>query len=218
MSTLIAEKVFEEHIEKYLNEQYNYIKRTSSSFDKRFAIDGELLAQFLAKTQEEEWSKYLAYYGELAIKTLGKRIQEVVDRFGLIHILRKGISDGPASFQLFYPREENDLNQQTALNFKNNIFSVMRQCRYSERNDNSIDIVIFVNGIPLITIEVKTQFTGQNVADAIIQYKSDRNPNEPLLKFKRTLVHFAVDTEQVYFCTKLDGHSSWFLPFNQGYE
>ena len=129
-----------------------------------------------------------------------------------------GIKAYPADLILFYftPTEN---NEQAKRLFDKNIFSVTRQLRYAiDASKLALDLCLFINGLPVITIELKNHFTGQTTADAVEQYKKDRNPRELLFSFKRCIVHFAVDDQTVQFCTKLCGKASWFLPFNKGYH
>lgn len=117
---------------------------------------------------------------------------------------------------MFYDKPVSTLNPEDAENYAKNIFSVTRQIHYSTQNEKSLDLVIFINGIPIITFELKNELTKQNVKDAIKQYKRDRDPKEELFRSARCLTHFAVDTDQVWMCTQLKGEKSHFLPFNKG--
>lgn len=133
-------------------------------------------------------------------------------------MLRNGVKVYPADLILFYltPTEQNE--KAKAL-FAKNLFSVTRQLRYStEANKLALDLCLFINGLPVITMELKNSLTGQCTADAVEQYKEDRAPHDLLFSFKRCMVHFAVDDRTVEFCTKLAGKNSWFLPFNKGYK
>lgn len=219
MPKQISEAQFEEHIQNYLLAHHNYTKRATSSYDKQYGLDREMLAQFLQTTQPKQWEALVEQHSEDFVQqAFSKRLAQQIESFGLLHVLRHGIKDQWVSVDLFYARPESDLNPDIAELFSKNTFSVMRQCKYSERNENSLDLVVFVNGIPLLTMELKTALTGQTVSDAIKQYKSDRDPKENILQFKRCMVHFAVDTDQVYMCTKLAGLKSRFLPFNKWNE
>ena len=146
------------------------------------------------------------------------RLSGEITRRGIIDVLRNGIKAYPADLILFYftPTEN---NEQAKRLFDQNIFSVTRQLRYAiDASKLALDLCLFINGLPVITIELKNHFTGQTTADAVEQYKKDRNPRELLFSFKRCIVHFAVDDQTVQFCTKLCGKASWFLPFNKGYR
>jgi len=165
---------------------------------------------------KKQWSALVEQHSEDFVQqAFSKRLANQIASFGILHVLRHGVKDQWVSVDLFYARAESTLNPDIAENFRKNNFSVMRQCKYSEKNENSLDLVIFINGIPLITMELKTALTWQTVSDAIKQYKSDRDPKETVFQFKRCTVHFAVDTDQVYMCTNLNKLKSRFLPFNQ---
>ena len=132
--------------------------------------------------------------------------------------MRKGISDYGSRFELVYFAPESTMNPDHTGLYKSNIFSIVRQVKFSEKDEKSLDTVLFLNGIPIITLELKNRFTNQNVQHAMKQYRRDRDPREPLFKFKRCLVHFAVDNDLVYMTTRLAGKSTFFLPFNKGVE
>ncbi|HZG66150.1 MAG TPA: type I restriction endonuclease, partial [Herpetosiphonaceae bacterium] len=145
------------------------------------------------------------------------RLQGEVARRGVIDILRKGVRHGPASVDLFYGTPSPG-NPKAIERFAANVFSVTRQLRYS--NDVSrlaLDLCLFINGLPIATFELKNRLTKQTVEDAVQQYKRDRDPRDLLFQFGRCVVHFAVDDQEVRFCTHLEGNDSWFLPFNRGY-
>ena len=146
------------------------------------------------------------------------RVQGEIGKRGTIEVLRNGIKHGPHDLDLFYgtPSAHNETAQRR---FRQNQFSVTRQLRYS-RDDaqRSLDIGLFINGLPVFTFELKNSLTKQTFNDAILQYKRDRNPREPLFRFGRCVAHFAVDENEVHFCTHLKGKASWFLPFNRGWQ
>lgn len=134
----------------------------------------------------------------------------------MIALLRNGLKYKHLKLDLFYVRPS-EQNPDAAALYQKNIFSVTRQLRYSKFNTLlALDVCIFLNGLPIITMELKNQLTKQNYKDAIKQYKTDRSPAEILFSFKRCMVHFAVDDNEVWMCTELKGDESWFLPFNKG--
>jgi type I restriction enzyme R subunit len=146
------------------------------------------------------------------------RLQGEIARRGVVDVLRKGIKHGPASVDLFYGTPSPG-NAKAAERFAANIFSVTRQLRYSkDETQLALDLCLFINGLPVTTFELKNRLTKQTVADAVQQYKRDRDPRELLFQFGRCLVHFAVDDQEVRFCTHLKGKDSWFLPFNKGWN
>lgn len=193
-----------------------YIIGYPNHFDKRYALDTERFWDFLETTQAKELDK-LKVASDWKLKIL-ERFDRLVKKHGILHLLKKGLSVDNAHFTLFYEAPSASSAQTIKDNFSKNQFSVTRQLRYSVVNPGEeIDMVIFVNGIPLITIELKNTWTGQTAAvQGINQYKFSRDNTQPLLEFGRCLVHFAVDTDEVYMTTKLQGKDTFFLPFNKG--
>ncbi len=145
-----------------------------------------------------------------------KRLAAEIERRGALDVLRNGIKDSGCKFRLAYFRPASGLNEETRRLHAANLFAVVRQLHYSTKNEKSLDLVLFLNGIPIFTAELKNPLNGQDVEDAIRQYKTDRDPREPLLAYGRCLAHFAVDPDLVYVTTQLAGPKTRFLPFNQG--
>lgn len=218
MPTNTREIGFEAYIETFLIDQSGYEKRKPENYDKALCVDRELTLRFIKATQPKEWELLAEQHGSFAEDKFFKRLSEEIKARGLLDVLRMGMKDNGSSFSLAYFKPVTTINEETRKLYEGNIFSVMRQVKYSARNENSIDMVIFLNGLPIFTIELKNQLTGQSVQNALRQYKTDRDPNEPLLQFKRALTHFAVDTDEVYMTTKLEGLKTFFLPFNKGNE
>lgn len=218
MPTNTKESGFENYIENHLVESNAFEKRKPTDYDKELCLDKNLVLRFVQKTQDKQWRILLAHHGEFAEEKFFKRLGEEIKARGVLDVLRNGIKDNGSFFSLAYFKPVTSLNEETKVLYESNTFSVIRQVKYSMRNENSIDMVIFLNGFPIFTIELKNQLTGQSVQNALRQYKTDRDHNEPLLQFKRCLTHFAVDTEEVYMTTKLVGLKTFFLPFNKGYE
>ena len=216
MKTNTKEKGFEDFIEEYLIKNNGYVERKPSAYDKALCFDTELVLEFIKTSQAKEWQKLVDQHGVDVDKRFLNRLDEEIKARGVLDVLRTGLSDHGAKFDLAYFKPETGLNEETKRQFESNILSVMRQVKYSDKNENSIDMVTFLNGLPIFTIELKNQLTGQSVKNAIQQYRTDRDPKEKLLSFKRCLVHFAVDTELVYMTTKLAGLATFFLPFNKG--
>ena len=214
--TNTKESGFEEFIEQYLVKQHGYESFSASHFNKELAMFPLAVISFIKKTQKEAWDKLVEQYGDDVEEKFLSRLDEGITERGLLSVLREGITDRGVRIRLAYWKPENDKNPETLADYAGNILSVMRQVKYSSKNENSIDMLIFVNGLPIFTIELKNQFTGQNVINAISQYKTDRDQKEKLLSFKRCLTHFAVDTEQAYMTTRLTGLTTYFLPFNKG--
>lgn len=213
-----TEKGFETLIVNWLVNQDGYQQGTNEDYNKEYAIDETRLFRFLNDTQPKEMAKLGVNQSDQKKRQFLNRLSGEITRRGIIDVLRNGIKAYPADLILFYftPTEN---NEQAKRLFDKNIFSVTRQLRYAiDASKLALDLCLFINGLPVITIELKNHFTGQTTADAVEQYKKDRNPRELLFSFKRCIVHFAVDDQTVQFCTKLCGKASWFLPFNKGYH
>ncbi|EDP7906847.1 type I restriction endonuclease subunit R [Campylobacter upsaliensis] len=206
-----TEKDLESLIEAHLLNN-GYIKRESKDYDKNLCVDKELFLHFLKSSQKDSLEKL----GQRNIgeQELFKRIFSQISEKGILKALQAHIEIMGVKLSLAYPKPNSSANPQALENYEKNIFSITRQLYYSERNTNSLDMVIFLNGLPLITMELKNPFTGQNVYNAIEQYKKDRDPREHI--FKQNVVHFALDSDLIYMSTKLEGVGTRFLPFNRG--
>lgn len=189
----------------------------SADFNARYAIDEHRFWHFLETTQAKELDK-LKRSPDWKLKIL-ERFDRMVKKYGLLPLLRKGLEVEDARLSLFYELPPPHSSQQALDNFESNEFSVTRQVYYNTQNPRqSIDMVVFVNGIALASLELKNAWTGQTAkVQGIRQYKKERDHRQPLLQFSRCLVHFAVDTDEVYMCTRLATNCT-FLPFNQGYQ
>ena len=214
------ESVFEEHIVKCLVSDQGYIERTcATDYDVPLALDKELLVQFLKTTQPDAWQSLEAHYSGSAESELLNRLEQALRTQPTHKVLRDGLKLVPnINLSLCYFKPASNLNPDLTRLYEANILSVMRQVTYSSRNRNAIDIVTFVNGIPVTTIEVKNNLTGQTVKHAERQYRKDRPPaGEPLLTFKRgAIVHFALDQNYISMTTRLMNGKTRFLPFNRG--
>jgi type I restriction enzyme R subunit len=216
--TNTKESGLESLIVKWLVGQNGYEQGTNADFNRDYAIDETRLFRFLQDTQPDSLDKLGVFKSEIKKNQFLNRLQGEIAKRGIIDVLRNGVKVYPASLIMFYltPTENNAKAKEM---YEKNIFSVTRQLMYS--NDSTrlaLDMCIFINGLPVITFELKNQLTKQDVDDAVQQYKDDRDPKELLFQFKRCMVHFAVDDARVKFCTKLDGKNSWFLPFDKGYN
>ncbi|WP_027309454.1 type I restriction endonuclease subunit R [Caloramator sp. ALD01] len=221
MSIDHTEKGFETNIEDYLININGYRKRNlkedALETFKKIAIDVDILFEFLESTQAKEIEKLKNVYKSSYKEKIIERINRELNKRGLIDCLRHGIKDYGVHLKLAYNRPANNLNYTLLNLYTKNIFTVSRQVHYSEKNNNSVDMMIMLNGLPIMILELKNPLTGQTVEDAKLQYMTDRDPNEILFKFKkRAIVFFAVDTEEVYMTTKLEGKNTVFLPFNKG--
>ena len=218
IKTNLSETAFEKHIEKKLVEMHGYNSRKSHKYNRELAMDTEIVLEFLKNTQPEKLKRLKELRGSGYDEELFKRIDGEISKRGILDVLKKGISQGNTNFNLMYFLPVSGLNPEAQHKFQKNIFSVMRQVYFSPQNEKSIDIGIFINGLPVSTAELKNEMTGQNVNHAKVQYKNDRDRSEKLLTFKRCIAHFAVDTALVYITTKLDNSKTFFLPFNKGYK
>lgn len=217
-STDTTEKGLESHITNYLVDTNSYTQRQSTDYNNVSCLDEDLLFQFLEDTQPKAVEKLMRYHKDLYRQKIIKRLNDRIQSKGIIEVLRKGIVDGftDTKLKLFYDKPVSTYNTNANALYQANIFSVIRQVYYSTKNKNSLDMVVFINGLPVITFELKNELTKQNVKHAINQYKKDRDPNEELFRLGRLVVNFAVDTEEVWMCTQLKGDNSYFLPFNKG--
>jgi len=189
-----------------------------SDFDMHYALDKKFFWQFLQDTQEKELEKLKKNNPNDWERKVLERFDRLIKKHGILHLLKKGLSVDDAHLHLMYPAPLASSSDKVHQNFAANIFSSTRQIRYSQTNPlQEIDMVLFINGIPLITLELKNPWTGQNARyHGQKQYRDDRDTTQSLLQFGRCLVHMAVDTDEVYMTTKLAGKSTFFLPFNKG--
>jgi len=194
-----------------------YVQGKPTDYNRDVALDVAQLQAFLQATQPKAVDTLeLAADGIKRTQFL-HRLQGEITKRGVVDVLRKGVSHGPVHVDL-YKLLPTPGNAAAADAFGKNIFSVTRQVRYSNDSGNELDLAIFINGLPVLTFELKNSLTKQTVADAITQYQTDRNPNELLFQLGRCVAHMAVDDAEVRFCTHLTGKTSWFLPFNQGWN
>ena len=213
----VKERRFEQDIEEYLITEGGYEKGNPSSFNRSVALDTGTFVSFIKNSQPKKWERYVRIYGADSEKQIVERFCREVKMVGLLRVLRKGFTDRGITFQVVFWKPETSLNATTMAQYEANTLHCTRQLHYSVHNENSIDIVLFVNGIPVVSMELKCQFTGQDTANAIQQYKFDRATKDTIFAFKeRVLVHFAVDLSRVYMTTRLEGDKTYFLPFNQG--
>jgi type I restriction enzyme R subunit len=213
----VKEKRFEEDIENYLCTDGGFTKGNPKDFDRKLALDKDTFISFIKISQPKQWERYEKIYGSDSEKQIIDRFYREVKMVGLLKVLRKGFTDRGIKFRAVYWKPETSINETSQKQYADNILHCTRQLHYSLTNENSIDIVLFLNGIPVVSMELKCQFTGQDTSNAIAQYKFDRAGNDSIFEFKnRVLVHFAVDLTNVYMTTRLEGGKTYFLPFNQG--
>ena len=216
--TNTKESGLETLIVKWLVEHNGYEEGSNADYNKEYAIDETRLFRFLKDTQPDQMDKLGVFKSEQKKRQFLNRLQGELAKRGIIDVLRNGIKVYPVDLIMFYltPTENNIKAREL---FEKNIFSVTRQLRYSQDAGKlALDLCVFINGLPVITFELKNQLTKQNTDDAVEQYKTDRDPRDTLFSFKRCMVHFALDDARVKFCTKLCGKDSWFLPFDKGYN
>ena len=211
-STDTSETGLQKLIIKKLVEEQGYIQTKSNDFDKEFCINKKQLMEFIRASQPENYD-FIIKKGE---RKFLSRLDEKIKKDGVIEVLRKGVKHLDRTIDIFYQDVNSSHNSKDKLKYDSNIFSVTEELVYTGTNSNEIDLVIFINGIPIITMELKNAYTYQSVKDAINQYINNRDKKDKIFNFARCLVHFAVDTEQVYMTTKIDGKKTFFMPFNKG--
>jgi type I restriction enzyme R subunit len=218
---ITTEAAFEEHVEAVLLKQHGFFSAKQEDYDKKLCLRPETVISFIRATQTKKWADYCELIGDKdqAARNILKRIKEVVDKEGTLHALRKGFDViGAGHFDLCYFEPTNPVAEESRRLYQENLLHVQRQWYFSEQDGKSLDMGIFLNGLPIFTIELKNQISGQNITHAMKQYTDTRDPKEPLFRFKRCLAHFAVDNDLVYVATELAGPKTRFLPFNQGYD
>jgi type I restriction enzyme R subunit len=208
------ESVIEEHL---FNKGYEWIDK--NGFDKERAIFTSTIISFIQRTQAKEWSKLEALLGINTEQQVIHDLCKWMDANGSLATIRHGFKCYGRTLHIAFFKAPHTMNPELEENYSKNILGITRQLQYSTRNTKSLDVTLSLNGIPVATLELKNPMTLQTVEHAKNQYKRDRDPREMLFEFKRrTLVHFAVDTEQVYMTTRLAGDATYFLPFNKGNE
>ncbi|WP_421383361.1 type I restriction endonuclease subunit R [Bacillus salacetis] len=217
-----SERGFEENIEESLIQSgFSERKLTGQALAsfKKYAIDVEVLFQFLEVTQEKALEQLQKVYKEQYKAKIIDRLHKELGKRGTIDVLRHGIKDYGVTLKLAFNKPVSTMNRTLIEQYERNIFTVSRQVFYSSKNNNSIDMMVSLNGLPIAVLELKNQLTGQTVEDSKKQYRNDRDPRELLFEFKkRAIVFYAVDTDEVYMTTQLNGEKTFFLPFNKGNE
>ena len=210
-----SETGLEKIIVGWLVKENGYEQATPHAYNKDFALVDKWVERFVTETQPEKVKQSMCFASPSERLKFFTRLSNEITKRGVTDVLRKGYKFNGSTFDLYYPLPS-ELNPSAKVAYEHNIFGVIRQVMYSKVNTNEIDIVVFINGLPLATFELKNNYTGQTYENAIMQYRTDRDPKELLLQKKRCAVHFAVDDCQVWMCTALAGKDSWFLPFNCG--
>jgi type I restriction enzyme, R subunit len=211
-----SEQAFENAIADVLLAS-GYQRHESKGFDREDAIFREVALKFIQTTQTKEWDKLAALHGDKTGDRIIAALCKWMDTNGSLSTLRHGFKCYGKTLRIAFFKPAHGLNPELEARYAANILGLTRQLHFSPKNEKSLDVTLSINGIPLITLELKNPLSNQTVADAIAQYRSDRDPREKIFDFKkRTLVHFAIDTEEVHMTTRLAGTSTYFLPFNQG--
>ncbi len=213
----LYERDFEADIEQWLLEKGGYTKGSQKSYDKERAIDMKTLIAFIQKTQAKVWERYVRKYGDRAEQRFYQVLQDHISRYGLIYVLRHDIDDLGMKFRICYFRPASELNEELMEKYRQNIMEVTRQFAYSTQNRNTIDMVLSLNGIPIVALELKNQLKNQDIENSREQWQKDRDPVEFLFHFNnRILVYFGVDLYEAIMTTELKKDNTRFVPFNQG--
>lgn len=215
MPTNTSEKQLETILVSYLRDQHGYEEGVSADYNKNYALDTERVKRFLLSTQKQKVENTACFASEVSERKFFTELAKQLANRGVTDVLRKGFRFISELFDMYYPLPS-ELNPTAQEMYGKNIFCVTRQLFYSKENQNSIDVMVSLNGLPLMTMELKNHYTGQTVENAVKQYQTDRDAKDPLLAPKRCAVHFAVDDDDIKMCTWLCGKPSWFLPFNKG--
>lgn len=214
---ITTENTFETALVQSLVEQGGYTQGNAEDYSKELGMFKYEVLAFLQESQPKRWEKISAIHGADTDNRIIQRLCKELDLRGSLDVLRNGFVDYGVRFQLAFFQPASGLNPDAVDLYNKNRLKVYRQIYYSTKNKNSVDVVLALNGIPVSTLELKNQFTGQDVGNALKQYSTTRDNKELLFAFKkRTLVHFAVDQDEVFMTTKLDGSKTYWLPFNQG--
>ena len=215
MPTNVSEMNLEDMILAYLRDKQGYEEGASNDYVKDYALDTERVKRFLLSTQKQKVENTACFANEYSERKFFTELAKQLANRGVTDVLRKGFRFISELFDMYYPLPS-ELNPTAQEMYGKNLFCITKELAYSKENDNRIDLMVSLNGLPLITMELKNHYTGQTVENAVKQYQTDRDPKDPLLAPKRCAVHFAVDDDDIKMCTWLCGKSSWFLPFNKG--
>ncbi len=219
---LTSEAAFEAVVAKHLIDSNGFLRAMPDEYDRELCMLPKVLIRFLQVSQPEKWKAYTAIHGPDATTRITRRAKEIVDRNGTLQLLRKGLDESGHHFDLCFFKPSSGLNPDLQKLYQGNLFHALYDetpsggFKYSLDTEQSVDLGLFLNGLPVFTCELKNELSGQNVLNAVAQYRNSRSPKEPLFKFARCLAHFAVDTDQVFMTSVLAGSRTKFFPFNQG--
>lgn len=215
--TQTKEKNFEENIESFLLSEAGGYTKGDALYNPDYALFKDTFINFIKKTQPKAWKKFEFAYGINTERKFISFFNDAVERDGILKVMRKGFKCGGIDFKACYFKPESTLNEDDITLYNSNIWHCYRQWCYSAKNNNSVDMVLALNGIPLFAFELKNQLTGQDIRNAEYQWCHDRDPRELCFKFNtRILAFFCVDLRQASMATKLNKEDTFFLPFNQG--
>lgn len=215
---ILKESNLEETIEGYLTlESGEYRHGTDDTFNLDYMLDVDTFIEFISTSQPKKWKEFQSKNGDSSKDILAARLRKEIGTKGLIEVLRSGIKGVGFEFDVAYYRPETSFNPDTKRQYDSNILTCVRQFHYSKTNNNSIDMVLLLNGIAIVSIELKNQYTGQSIEDSKLQFMKDRDPSEPFLRFnENNLVYMCIDTSEACITTKLERDKTWFMPFNMG--
>ena len=217
--SITTEHTFETALVQSLVEHGGYTEGNAPDYSVELGMFKYEVLNFLQESQPKKWEKISSIHGADADNRVIQRLYKELDLRGSLDVLRNGFVDYGVRFQMAYFQPASGLNPDAVELYNKNNLKVYRQIYYSSKNKNSVDVVLSLNGIPVATLELKNQFTGQNVGNALKQYSTTRDNKELLFAFKkRSLVHFAVDQDEVFMATKLEGSKTYWLPFNRGFN
>lgn len=210
------EIAFESVIDRHLLD-HKYVSLTRDGFDRERAIFPAVVLNFIRETQTKEWERLEALHGDKTGEQVLADLCKWMDSHGSLATLRHGFKCYGRTLRVAFFKAAHELNPELEERYARNRLGITRQLQYRPNSTKSIDVVISLNGIPIVTVELKNPMTGQTADHARRQYQHDRDPREAIFEFKRrTLVHFAADTEVVFMTTRLAGTATYFLPFNKG--
>jgi len=219
MSSIYNETTFEKDIVDLLTSTGEYQQGHAVDIEKESGHAPILIHEFITSTQPKQWKKFTTIHQDQAQSKFLYRLKKEIESRGLLEVIRHGFTTHGVKFKLAYFKPESGLNPEAIDLYNKNILTVTRQVKYDRHNENSVDLLISLNGLTIATVELKNAFTGQTVANAQRQYMFDRDPKEPLFRFNRgSLVHFAVDADTVSMTTRVSGKKTYYLPFNKGYQ
>ncbi|MDX1943195.1 MAG: type I restriction endonuclease [Saprospiraceae bacterium] len=217
--SITTEHTFEAALVQSLLEQGGYTAGNAADYSAELGLFKKEVIYFLQTSQPKRWEKIASIHGADAENRVIQRLYKELDLRGSLDVLRNGFVDYGVRFQMAFFQPASGMNPDALALYDTNFLKVYRQIYYSNKSRNCVDVVLSLNGIPVATLELKNQFTGQDVGNALKQYSSTRDNRELLFAFKkRALIHFAVDQDEVFMTTKLDGNKTYWLPFNKGYN